>query len=81
MRNTYVFFNGGRNSFLPSGSQFELILEDLQEESLRFFPHNCTVSICLSEAGVALDVYQWLCCNSVKGQGRFSADHKELYDG
>lgn len=75
MRNTYVFFNGGRNSSLSSGSLFELILEDLQKSS-RFFPHNSTVSICLTEAGVALDVYQWLCCNSVKGQGRFSADHK-----
>lgn len=29
---------------------------------------------------MALDVYQWLCCNGVKGQGRFSADHKDLYD-
>lgn len=78
---TQKFFYGGRHSFLPSGSQFELVLEDLQEESPRFFPHNSTVSICLTEAGVALDVYQWLCCNSVKGQGRFSADHTELYDG
>lgn len=71
------FFDGGGLSFLPSGSLFELILEDLQESS-RFLPHNSTDSICLTEAGVALDVYQWLGCNSVKGQGRFSADHKEL---
>lgn len=75
------FFYGGGHSFPPSVSLSELILEDLQEESSRFLPHNSTVSICLTEAGVALDVYQWFCCNSVKGQGRFSADHKELYDG
>lgn len=75
-----LFFYGEGHSFLPSKSLFELILEDLQEESSRFSPHNSTVSICLTEAGVALDVYQWLCCNSVKGQGGFSADHKELYD-
>lgn len=75
MQISFFFFDGGGLSFLPSG--FELILEDLQESS-RFLPHNSTDSICLTEAGVALDVYQWLGCNSFKGQGRFSADHKEL---
>lgn len=40
MQNTGGFFYGVGHSFLPSGSLFALILEDLQEESSRFLPHN-----------------------------------------
>lgn len=60
------FFWGG-HSFLPNRSLFELILEDLQEQSSSFLPDNSTVSIFLTEARVVLVVYQWLCRNSVKG--------------
>lgn len=65
MQNTECFL--GSCSFHPSGSLFELILKDLQEQSSSFLPDNSTVSIFLAEARVVLDVYQWLCCNSIKG--------------
>lgn len=65
MQNTEGFLGG--HSFLPSACLFELILKDLQEQSSSFLPDNSTVSIFLTEARVVLDVYQWLCCNSVKG--------------